>query len=103
MRILRATTLLVLLVPTLLPSQNIRPRVRDLGISPGVLPTGTLNAITDVSGVEVGQVTIISGDTINTGITAILPHSGNIFLDKVPAAVFIGNAFGKLVGSKVGS
>lgn len=87
------------LLPALLSAQQARPRVRDLGLSPGVLPTGTLNAITDVGGVEVGQVTITSGDTINTGITAILPHPGNIFLDKVPAAAFVGNAFGKLVGS----
>ncbi|MCA9763204.1 MAG: P1 family peptidase [Gemmatimonadetes bacterium] len=76
-----------------------RPRVRDLGIEPGVLPVGPLNAITDVAGVRVGQVTITSGDTINTGVTAILPHGGNPYLERVPAAVHIGNAFGKLVGS----
>ncbi|MCB9519125.1 MAG: P1 family peptidase, partial [Gemmatimonadales bacterium] len=76
-----------------------RPRVRDLGIEPGVLPVGPLNAITDVAGVRVGQVTIASGDTINTGVTAILPHGGNPYLERVPAAVHIGNAFGKLVGS----
>jgi len=76
-----------------------RPRARDLGIVVGVLPTGPLNAITDVSGVRVGQVTIARGDSINTGVTAILPHDGNVFRDKVPAAVVVGNAFGKLAGS----
>src|SRR5262244_69026 len=76
-----------------------RPRARDLGINCGVLPTGQLNAITDVAGVRVGQTTIIRGDDIRTGVTAILPHKGNIFREKVPGAVFIGNAFGKLAGS----
>src|SRR5499427_4234791 len=76
-----------------------RPRARDLGIIVGVLPTGPLNAITDVSGVLVGQTTIVRGDNIRTGVTAILAHGGNLFREKVPGAVFIGNAFGKLVGS----
>jgi len=80
-------------------SAQSRPRARDLGIVVGVLPTGPLNAITDVSGVRVGQVTIARGDSINTGVTAILPHDGNVFRDKVPAAVVVGNAFGKLAGS----
>jgi D-aminopeptidase len=75
-----------------------RPRARDLGISIGVLPPGPLNAITDVAGVRVGQVTVAAGDSINTGITAILPHAGNIFREKVPAAVSVGNGFGKLTG-----
>jgi D-aminopeptidase len=75
-----------------------RPRARDLGITIGVLPPGPLNAITDVAGVRVGQVTIAVGDSINTGITAILPHAGNVFRDKVPAAVSVGNGFGKLTG-----
>lgn len=73
-------------------------RLRDLGITPGVLPTGQLNAITDVTGVRVGQVTLIKGDSIRTGVTAILPHEGNIFQEKVPAAIYIGNGFGKLMG-----
>ncbi len=73
-------------------------RLRDYGISPGVLPTGTLNAITDVPGVRVGQVTLIEGDSIRTGVTALIPHSGNIFQNKVPAAIHIGNGFGKLAG-----
>ena len=76
-----------------------RPRASDLGISVGVLPPGPLDAITDVSGVRVGQVTIARGDSINTGVTAILAHDGNVFRDKVPAAVVVGNAFGKLAGS----
>lgn len=76
-----------------------RPRARDLGITPGVLSPGPLNAITDVAGVRVGQVTLIEGDRIRTGVTAILPHAGNLFQQKVPGAVFVGNAFGKLAGS----
>lgn len=73
-------------------------RLRDLGITPGVLPTGPLNAITDVEGVRVGHVTLVEGDSIRTGVTAILPHSGNLFQEKVPAAIYIGNGFGKLMG-----
>ena len=76
-----------------------RPRARDLGLQIGVLPTGPLNAITDVPGVLVGQTTVIRGDDVRTGVTAILPHGGNLFREKVPGAVFIGNAFGKLAGS----
>lgn len=76
-----------------------RPRARDIGIKIGILPTGPLNAITDVDGVRVGHSTLIQGDNIRTGVTAILPHPGNLFQDKVPGAVFIGNAFGKLIGS----
>jgi len=80
-------------------ASNARPRVPDLGLKVGVLPTGSLDAITDVAGVEVGHTTIIRGDDIRTGVTAILPHSGNLFREKVPGAVFVGNAFGKLAGS----
>src|ERR1043166_4244318 len=76
-----------------------RPRARDVGVVVGVLPAGPLNAITDVAGVTVGQTTLIKGDNIRTGVTAILPHGGNLFREKVPGAVFIGNAFGKLAGS----
>jgi D-aminopeptidase len=72
--------------------------LRDHGIGVGVLPTGENNAITDAGGVEVGQVTIMRGDSIRTGVTAILPHGGNLFQDKVPAAVHVGNGFGKLAG-----
>jgi D-aminopeptidase len=81
------------------PQQPARPRARDLGIAPGTLATGLLNAITDVAGVRVGQTTIIEGDHVRTGVTAILPHAGNLFQEKVPGAVFVGNAFGKLAGS----
>ncbi len=80
------------------PAQT-RPRARDLGIAPGIHPTGTLNAITDVEGVRVGQTTMIEGDRVRTGVTAIVPHGGNVFQDKVAGAVFVGNAFGKLAGS----
>jgi len=80
-------------------AQSPRPRARDLGIAPGVFPPGRLNAITDVAGVRVGHTTIVRGDTIRTGVTAILPHGGNLFQDKVAGAVFVGNAFGKLAGS----
>src|SRR5438132_680063 len=76
-----------------------RPRSRELGVAPGILPTGPLNAITDVAGVLVGQVTVIEADSVRTGITAILPHAGNLFLQRVPAAVVVGNGFGKLLGS----
>ena len=75
-----------------------RPRLRDLGVSIGVLPTGKWNAITDVEGVRVGHRTIIEGDSIRTGVTAILPHEGDVFRRKVPAGVSIGNGFGKAAG-----
>jgi len=80
------------------PAQT-RPRARELGVAPGIFPPGPLNSITDVAGVLVGQVTVIEGDSVRTGITAILPHSGNIFLQRVPAAIVVGNGFGKLLGS----
>jgi D-aminopeptidase len=76
-----------------------RPRARDIGIGVGVLPPGPLNAITDVAGVKVGQTTIIRGENIRTGVTAILPHGGNLYKERVPGAVFLGNAYGKLAGS----
>jgi D-aminopeptidase len=76
-----------------------RPRAREAGVQVGVIPLGPLNAITDVAGVLVGQTTIIRGDNVRTGVTAILPHAGNLFREKVPGAVFAGNGFGKLAGS----
>lgn len=79
--------------------QEKRPRARDLGLRPGILSPGPLNAITDVAGVKVGHATIIRGDHIRTGVTAILPHGGNLFREKVPAAIYVGNGFGKLMGS----
>ena len=88
--------LLTMQTPT--PQQS-RPRARDLGIAPGVMEPGPLNAITDVGGVLVGQTTIVQGDNVRTGVTAVLPHGGNLFREKVAGAVFVGNAFGKLAGS----
>ena len=82
-----------------LSQQQTRPRARETGIVIGVLRPGPLNAITDVAGVLVGHSTLIRGDNIRTGVTAILPHAGNLFREKVPGAVFVGNAFGKLAGS----
>jgi D-aminopeptidase len=79
--------------------ENKRPRAREAGVIIGVLPAGPLNAITDVAGVTVGHTTLIKADNVRTGVTAILPHGGNLFREKVPGAVFIGNAFGKLAGS----
>lgn len=76
-----------------------RPRAREIGIAPGTLAPGPLNAITDVDGVRVGQVTLVEGGNIRTGVTVILPHAGNLFQQKVAGATFIGNAFGKLAGS----
>ena len=76
-----------------------RPRARDVGVVPGILPPGPLNAITDVEGVRVGHVTIIRGEHVRTGVTAVVPHAGNLFREKVAGAVFVGNGFGKLMGS----
>ena len=78
---------------------NPRKRVRELGIAPGLLPVGKWNAITDVHGVKVGHITLTKGEDIRTGVTAILPHDGNLFQEKVPAGIVVGNGFGKLVGS----
>jgi D-aminopeptidase len=75
-----------------------RERVRELGIHPGILPTGSWNAITDVEGVMVGHKTLIEGDSIRTGVTVIIPHNGNLFRERVPAAVYVGNGFGKALG-----
>jgi len=93
----------VLFVTTCAAAQSTtpdaRPRASDLGLKVGILSTGPLNAITDVVGVEVGQTTIIRGDNIRTGVTAVLPHSGNLYREKVPGGIFVGNGFGKLAGS----
>lgn len=80
-------------------AQESRPRLRELGVSVGIFKTGPHNAITDVEGVLVGHVTIIAGENIRTGVTAILPHAGNLFQEKVPAALYVGNGFGKLIGA----
>jgi len=79
--------------------EQIRPRLRDLGVEIGVYQPGPLNAITDVAGVRVGHRTLVEGDRIRTGVTAIAPHGGNLFQEKTPAAVVVGNGFGKLMGS----
>lgn len=76
-----------------------RPRARELGVAPGIFGPGSRNALTDVSGVTVGHVTIVEGDSVYTGVTAILPHGGNIFRDRVPAGLHVGNGFGKLLGA----
>ena len=91
--------LILLFAHTPSSAQNVeRPRAREAGIHPGVLAPGALNAITDVPGVQVGHVTILRGDNIRTGVTAILPHDGNLYADKVPAGIAVGNGFGKLMG-----
>jgi len=95
----RIVVLIVLLIcfPGLVHAAD-RPRLRELGIEPGILQPGPLNAITDVAGVKVGQVALIEGRSVRTGVTAIVPHGGNVFQTKVPAAVFPANAFGKAAG-----
>jgi D-aminopeptidase len=80
-------------------NQDVRPRAREIGIAPGVLRPGPLNAITDVGGVLVGNVTLVEGDDVRTGVTAILPHGGNLYQDKVPAGFAVGNGFGKFAGT----
>jgi D-aminopeptidase len=98
-----ALIVLLLVLPRVLgaeePAIGSRPRARDLGISIGILPTGELNAITDVAGVRVGHRSLVQGDDVRTGVTAVLPHGGNLFQSKVPAAVYVANGFGKFVGS----
>jgi len=81
------------------PAPEARPRLREFGIKTGVLEPGPLDAITDVAGVRVGHVTLVEGRDVRTGVTAVLPHGGNVFQDKVPAAVFVANGFGKLTGT----
>ena len=99
----RSFAVLFLLCQSLADAQtetsNSRPRAPQLGLKIGILPTGPLDAITDVAGVTVGQVTIIQGDNVRTGVTAVLPQVGNLYRDKVPAAIYVGNGYGKLTGS----
>jgi D-aminopeptidase len=97
-RALLAAAVALLSTPCI-PAQSQRPRARELGIHPGIYDPGASNAITDVAGVLVGQVTIAKGVDVRTGLTAVLPHPGNMFQDKVAGAVYVYNAFGKLVGS----
>ena len=94
-----AFTWLLLVAAAYCASAEDRPRTRDLDIAPGLFPPGQHNAITDVPGVRVGHTTLIEGNNVRTGVTAILPHDGNLFQEKVPGGVFVGNAFGKLAGS----
>ena len=96
-----AISLSTVLAMTALSTQAIaqRARARDLGVKPGVFAPGRLNAITDVAGVRVGQTTVVQGDNVRTGVTAILPHGGNVFTDRVPAALHVGNGFGKITGA----
>ena len=98
-RVTAMPLLAVLLVAAAPAGREGRPRARDLGIAPGVFPPGALDAITDVARVSVGHVTLVEGDRVRTGVTAIVPHPGNVFQEKVAGAVFVGNAFGKLAGS----
>ena len=94
-----AVGFLVLGVATVAGQGDARPRAREIGLAPGVFAPGPRNAITDVAGVSVGHATLNQGDNVRTGVTVVVPHSGNLFQEKVPGAVFVGNAFGKLAGS----
>jgi D-aminopeptidase len=96
--ILALTALLAVTASAQSIGANARPRAIDLGLKVGVLPSGRLDAITDVAGVAVGHTTIVRGDNIRTGVTAIVPHPGNLFREKVPGGIFVGNGFGKLTG-----
>ncbi len=88
----------MLTLSTALLHAEDRPRIRDLGVSPGILPTGEWNAITDVQGVRVGHHTLIRNEHVRTGVTAVLPHGNDVFQSKVPAAVYVGNGYGKAAG-----
>jgi len=98
-RVVLAASVIAALTSDLSSAHAQRPRARELGVAPGIYATGALNTITDVAGVLVGQVTVVEADSVRTGITAILPHAGNLFLQRVPAAIVVGNGFGKLLGS----
>jgi D-aminopeptidase len=96
-----ASVALLALLPLLQPAAGpaaARPRAREAGVVIGILPAGPLDAITDVAGVRVGHATLIEGDDVRTGVTVVLPHGGNVFREKVPAAVFVANGYGKLTG-----
>src|SRR5258708_25920650 len=99
MRLRAGIALVALVIAAAARAQSPRARAREPGVAPGIFAPGPLNAITDVGGVRVGHATVVSGDSVHTGVTAILPHGGNLFFDRVPAAVHVGNAFGKLVGA----
>ena len=96
----RAAALILLAMVMAAPAAALPPqRARDLGVAPGIFKPGALNAITDVAGVRVGHTTLIEGDWVRTGVTAVLPHGGNLYTERVPAAVHVANGFGKLLGS----
>lgn len=95
----RVVALVTLSFAVTLSGEDARPRAREIGIAPGILAPGPLNAITDVAGVLIGHATLVRGDDVRTGVTVVLPHGGNLFREKVPGAVFVGNGFGKLAGS----
>ena len=88
----------VSLLLTMVAAEEVKPRARDIGIAPGILAPGALNAITDVQGVKVGHVTIRRDTRVNTGVTVIIPAEGNLYQDKVPAAIYVANGYGKLAG-----
>lgn len=96
--IIAVSALFIGLAVTSQAQQEKRGRAREFGVAPGILTPGKWNAITDVDGVSVGHTTLILGDSIRTGVTVVMPHQGNVFQQKVPAAVFVGNGFGKAVG-----
>ena len=101
MRALGWMALLLACLPLALPAQaqpRERPRARDAGIVIGTLPTGARNAIVDVPGVAVGHATVIEGDAVRTGVTAVLPHGGDLYAERVPAAIHVANGYGKLLG-----
>jgi len=83
---------------TAVAAEDLKPRARDIGIAPGILSPGALNAITDVHGVKVGHVTVRQNTRFNTGVTVIIPANGNLYQDKVPAAIYVANGYGKLAG-----
>ena len=96
---MKASATIATVLMTAATAASAAPRTRDLGVRIGILQPGPLNAITDVAGVKVGQVTIVRGDHVHTGVTAVLPHGGNLFQDKVPAGFFVASASGKFIGS----
>ncbi len=96
---MKASVAIGTLLMTVSAVASAAPRAREAGVRIGILQPGRLNAITDVAGVKVGQVTIMRGDHVHTGVTAVLPHGGNLFQNKVPAGFFVANAFGKFAGS----
>ena len=93
------TVFILLILSLVLLSAGERRRARDFGIEIGIFPTGKYNSITDVTGIKVGHTTVIQGDSVRTGVTVILPHEGDLFKEKVPAAIYVTNGFGKLVGT----